>query len=125
MPNNKDPFVLETDASLIGLGAVLKQRNNPVAFISRVLKRAEKNYTVMERETLAALWSMEKLEYYLIGKRFTLISDHKSLEEIHKKKYFGTPRIQRWLERFSRFDFNVCYREGNKLIQADALVELH
>ncbi|KAG0419782.1 Retrovirus-related Pol polyprotein from transposon [Dictyocoela roeselum] len=64
---------------------------------------------------------MEKLEYYLIGKKFTLISDHKSLEEIHKKKDFGTPRIQRWLERFSRFDFNVCYREGNKLTQADAL----
>ncbi|KAG0427756.1 Retrovirus-related Pol polyprotein from transposon [Dictyocoela muelleri] len=64
---------------------------------------------------------MEKLDYYLIGKKFTLISDHKALEEIHNKKDFGTPRIQRWLERFSRFNFDVCYRMGEKLVQADAL----
>ncbi|KAG0438726.1 Retrovirus-related Pol polyprotein from transposon [Dictyocoela muelleri] len=116
-----DKFILETDASLIGIGAVLKQGDNTIAYISRVLKCGEKNYTVMERETLAALWAMEKLEFYLIGKKFTLISDHKALEELHKKKEFGTPRVQRWLERFSKFDFDICYREGSKLLQSDAL----
>ncbi|KAG0427191.1 Retrovirus-related Pol polyprotein from transposon 17.6, partial [Dictyocoela muelleri] len=80
-----------------------------------------RNYSVTERETLAALWSMERFEYYLIGKKFTLISDHKALEEIHKKKDFYSLRIQRWLEIFSRFDFEVFYRVGESLEQADAL----
>ncbi|KAG0420596.1 Retrovirus-related Pol polyprotein from transposon [Dictyocoela roeselum] len=121
MPDMSKDFILESDASLTGIGAVLKQDNATVAYISRVLKGAEKNYTVTERETQEALWAMEKFEFYLIGRKFLLISDHKALEQIHQKKDFGTPRIQRWLERFAKFDFSVCYREGSKLIQADAL----
>ncbi|KAG0435639.1 hypothetical protein DMUE_4625 [Dictyocoela muelleri] len=43
------------------------------------------------------------------------------MEEIMRKKDFGTPKIQGWIERFSRFDFKVCYKEGSKMVQADAL----
>ncbi|KAG0422744.1 Retrovirus-related Pol polyprotein from transposon 17.6, partial [Dictyocoela muelleri] len=121
MPNKHDEFLLETDASNMGIGAVLKQNDRSIAYVSRVLKGSEKNYSITERETLAALWSMEKLEQYLYGRKFTLISDHKAIEEILRKKDSGTPRIQRWMERFSKFDFNICYREVFKLEQADTL----
>ncbi|KAG0439293.1 Retrovirus-related Pol polyprotein from transposon 17.6 [Dictyocoela muelleri] len=56
MPNGKDQFLLETDASNVGIGAVLKQNDQTISYISRVLKNAEKNYSITERESLAALW---------------------------------------------------------------------
>jgi hypothetical protein len=64
---------------------------------------------------------MEKLRFFLDGKKFTLITDHKPLEEIKKKAEFGSPRLMRWIERIQRFVFDVKYREGHKLIGADAL----
>ncbi|KAG0434488.1 hypothetical protein DMUE_5164 [Dictyocoela muelleri] len=64
---------------------------------------------------------MEKLEFYLVGKKFTLISDHKAIEEIYRKKRFWHTRIQRWIERFSKFNFHICYRERSLLEQADTL----
>ncbi len=121
IPDFDKTFDLECDASDVGLGAVLKQEGKSVANCSRLLKGAEKNYTITEREVLACLWAMEKLEFYLIGRKFNLITDHKAIEEIKSKRDFGTPRIQRWLERLSKFDFKVHYREGEKMEQADAL----
>ncbi|KAG0437706.1 Pol polyprotein [Dictyocoela muelleri] len=65
--------------------------------------------------------SNEKLRFLFDRKELYSYSDHEALEEIHNKKENGTARVQRWLERFSKFDFNICYREGSKLIQVDAL----
>ena len=61
MPDLKKAFTLETDASDIGLGAILMQDRKAVAYASRTLKKAEKNYSITEREVLAALWSMENI----------------------------------------------------------------
>ena len=121
LPNREEAFVLETDASEIGLGGVLRQKGQPVAYISRLLKKAEKNYTITEKEALAALWAMEKFEFLLTGKEFNLVTDHKALQEIKKKHNFGTPRITRWLSRFNNFNFKVLYREGNNMQVPDAL----
>jgi hypothetical protein len=88
----------------------------PVAFASRTLSEAEKKYGITEREALAALWGMEKFQYYLSGKSFVLVTDHKSLEEKKNKSKFGSKRIQRWIERFEEFDFKVvvlCLVEQN------------
>lgn len=79
VPDMKGEFTLESDASDVGLGAVLTQNEIPVAFISRSLSSCERNYSITEREFLAALWAMEKLKYYLEGRIFTLITDHKPL----------------------------------------------
>ncbi|KAG0433306.1 Retrovirus-related Pol polyprotein from transposon, partial [Dictyocoela muelleri] len=117
----EEKFILVTDASQNGIGAVLKQTGKSIAYISSVSKGAEINYSISEREMLAALWAMEKFEYYLIGRKLKIITDHKALEVIQRKKDFGSLIMQRWLERLSRFDFEVLYREGSKLIQADAL----
>jgi hypothetical protein len=125
IPDLDGNFTLESDASNTGLGAVLYENNKPVAFISRSLSNAEKNYSITEREVLAALWAMEKLEYFLFGKPFKLISDHKAITEIKNKVNFGSPRIQRWFERLERFHFEPIYKEGKEIIIADALSRYH
>lgn len=70
---------------------------------------------------LGALWAMEKLEFLISGQKFTLITDHKAIEEIKRKIDFGTPRIVRWFERLNRFDFEVKHKKGVELVQSDAL----
>jgi hypothetical protein len=121
IPDMKKQFVLETDASQYAIGGCLKQEGRPIGYISRTLTKAEMNYSITEREALAAIWSMEKFRYYLAGKRFVLDTDHKSLEYIQKKAEFGTGRINRWLFRLSQFDFEVRYVQGKDVICADAL----
>ncbi|KRH94579.1 pol polyprotein, partial [Pseudoloma neurophilia] len=112
---------LETHASNVGLGASLRQNGNPIFHISRVLKGAEINYAITEKELLATLWAMEKLMFYLIGKRFHLVTDHKAIEMINEKKNFGNARIERWMHRFAEFDFVPIYREETSNIGTDAL----
>jgi hypothetical protein len=70
VPDLEKDFVLEVDASDIGIGAVLPQENKPIAFISRCLNKAERNNSITEKETLAALWSMENLSHYLDCRNF-------------------------------------------------------
>ncbi|KAF9747729.1 Retrovirus-related Pol polyprotein from transposon, partial [Nosema granulosis] len=114
-------FVLETDASDTGLGACLRQNGRPVAYLSRTLIGAEKNYGITDREVLASLWTMEKLQYHLVGKKFKLVTDHKAIEFIKTKVEFGSARIQRWFKRFEKFNFDVEYRKGVEMITSDAL----
>jgi hypothetical protein len=121
LPDMEKEFELETDASNIGLGAVLRQENKPVAYISRSLSKSEANYSITEKEVLAAIWAMEKLQFYLVGKEFVLITDHKAMEEMKKKLEFGSSRIYRWFNRIERFQFRIRYREGKHLIAVDAL----
>jgi Reverse transcriptase (RNA-dependent DNA polymerase)/RNase H-like domain found in reverse transcriptase/Integrase core domain/Aspartyl protease len=121
IPDMEGEFTLETDASDSGLGACLRQNDKPVAFLSRTLRGAEKNYGITEKEVLAALWAMEKLQYHLVGKRFTLITDHKAIEFIKTKIEFGSARVQRWFHRFEKFNFDVEYRKGSEMVTADAL----
>ncbi|KAG0420325.1 Retrovirus-related Pol polyprotein from transposon 17.6 [Dictyocoela roeselum] len=118
-PNGK--FTLETDASNIGLGAVLRQDGCPVAYVSRVLTKSEQSYGITEKEVLASLLAMEKLQFFLIGTEFTLITDHKASEYMNFKIDFGSTRIQRWFHRFSRFNFNVVYIKGGEMVTPDAL----
>lgn len=79
IPDCKKLFTLETDASNIGIGAVLLQENRPISYISRSLSKTEQNYGITEKEVLAALWAMEKFSFYLIGRRFKLKTDHKAI----------------------------------------------
>jgi hypothetical protein len=121
MPNPDGMFELETDASNLGIGAVLRQNGMPVAYMSRTLSKSEQNYSITKKEMLAAIWSMEKMRYYFQGIKFKLITDHKALEELKSKREFGSARLQRWFERIERFQFEICYRKGRALIAPDAL----
>ena len=124
-PDFSKEFILDTDASNTGLGAVLSQKfadgEYPIIFLSRRLRDAELNYSISEKEMLAALWAMEQLHYYLFGRRFILRTDHKALLAFNVKGEVKSRRIERWYFRLQTYTFDVVYRKGEEQGNADAL----
>ena len=124
--NSKLPIRLTSDASQNGLGSVLEQKHNerwlPVAFSSRALSQAEKNYSQIEKETLSILFGCEKFDEMLYGRTFLVINDHKPLKTILMKPLLKVPpRIQRFLLRLQRYDFQIEYAPGKTVVVADTL----
>uniref|UniRef100_A0A8C9VS90 Gypsy retrotransposon integrase-like protein 1 n=1 Tax=Scleropages formosus TaxID=113540 RepID=A0A8C9VS90_SCLFO len=117
-------FIVDTDASDQGIGAVLSQAGDGgervVAFYSRRLSRPEKNYCVTRRELLAVVAGIKHFRPYLYGTRFLLRTDHASLTWLLN---FKEPegQIARWLELLQGYDFEVQHRPGRLHTNADAL----
>jgi hypothetical protein len=124
MPNDMDEFVLDTDASLCAIGAVLGQRQNGVerviAYGSRRLKNAESNYCTTRRELLAIVHFIRYFRCYLLGRRFVVRTDHAALVWLRR---IAEPVGQqaRWLEELENYDFVVERRSGKSHSNADVL----
>ena len=122
--NEAGSFILDVDASDIGIGGVLHQEQNGkekvIAYASRALNKAEKNYCITEKELLAVRFFIEYFRQYLLGRRFLVRSDHQALVWIFRLK---EPRgkVARWLEILSQYDFAIEYRPGKKHGHCDAL----
>ncbi|KAL0177337.1 hypothetical protein M9458_026231, partial [Cirrhinus mrigala] len=118
------PFLLQTDASDTGLGAVLSQvqegEEHPVLYISRKLTSAERNYATVEKEALAIKWAVLELRYYLLGRKFTLVTDHAPLQWMAKAKNTNA-RVTRWFLALQDFHFEVKHRAGAANNNADGL----
>ena len=118
------PFILQTDASDVGLGAVLVQEEGgirqSVAFASRKLNAAERNYSVIEKECLAIVWAIDKFYRYLYGIEFSLETDHKQLVYLNKSKTLNS-RLMRWALRLQPYRFNVTAIKGKSNLIADYL----
>ena len=124
LPDPDAEFTVTTDASDFAIGAVLSQKGEeglrPVAFESRKLSPAERNYATHEKELLAMLYAMKKWRVYLEGRHFRVLTDHHSLRYIQTQPNLSR-RQARWLETFQEFDFEVEYLPGKENIVADAL----
>lgn len=111
---------LIADASPVGMGAVLIQfsPNGPriISFASKVLSPAQRRYCQTEKEALALVWGVEKFAFYLYGKEFELITDHKALEIIFGPRARPCARIERWVLRLQTFQFKVIYKPGKSNI---------
>ncbi|KMQ84279.1 reverse ribonuclease integrase, partial [Lasius niger] len=123
-PDFELPFVLQTDASSVGLGAVLTQtideEERVIAFASRALADPEKRYSVTEQECLAVVWAIQKFRPYLEGYRFTVVTDHSSLRWLHNLKN-PTGRLARWALELLEYDYEIVHRKGALHHVPDAL----
>ena len=105
--------VLQVDSSQKGLGAVLMQDSQPIAFASKSLTDTEARYANIERELLAVVYACERFHTYLYGKPFVVHSDHKPLEMIQLKNlHAAPPRLQRMLLHLQNYDVTIRYRPG-------------
>ena len=131
-PNPSLPFVVEVDASEVGVGAILSQRAShdnklhPCAYFSRSLSPAERNYDIGDRELLAVKLALEEWRHWLEGAEhpFMVWTDHKNLEYIQQAKRRNS-RQARWALFFGRFRFTLTYRPGSKNGKPDALSRIH
>ncbi len=128
VPCVSDVFVVESDASSSGVGAVLSVRRAeellPVAFYSRQLRGAQSNYSAQELECLAVVEAIKHFSFYLHGQRFEVWTDHKGLESIRTGRQLNR-RVYRWSLTLSEFDFVVKYRVGASNVVADELSRCH
>ena len=127
-PNFQEPFVLETDASIKGLGAVLSQRQSdgrmhPVAYASRALSPSEKNYSISELETLAVVWAINHYHAYLYGHEVTVFTDHSAVKAILETPSPSGKHARWWTKVFGSgvTQVNIVYRSGKENSNADAL----
>ena len=127
-PNFQQPFILETDASGLGLGAVLAQKQedgsiHPIAYASRGLQKHERNYSVCELEALAVVWATKHFHVYLYGHHCTVFTDHCAL-----KSLLNTPhpsgKLARWGLALQELDLDIQYRSGKLNTNADVLSRL-
>jgi transposase InsO family protein len=118
----KKQSTIQADASQNGLGACLMQDNHPIAYASRSLTDAERNYAQIEKELLAIVFACEKFHQYIYGFQTDVQSDHKPLETITKKPLSkAAPRLQRMLLRLQKYDLTVKYVPGKYMSIADTL----
>jgi len=124
LPDVSKPFILQTDASADGIGAILLQDDgdvkHPVAFASKKLLPRERNFSTIEREALAIVWGVQKFEAYLLGVHFYLETDHHPLQYLQQAK-FQNGRIMRWSLILQPFRYTVRAIKGTENVGADFL----
>ena len=131
--NPKLPLRLASDASPYGIGAVMSHimpngEERPIAFASRTLSAAERNYTQIDKEALAIVWAVRKFHAYLYGRNFLLDTDHKPLTAIfHPEKDLPSmtaARLQRYALFLAGHRYTIVYRNTTEHANADGLSRL-
>ena len=124
-PNLIEPFILDTDASAMAIGAALIQIFNgierPVGFYSRKFSDAERRYGAYKRELLAIRDAIRHFRVYLLARPFTVRTDHRPLKSITSKSTGPVGTIARWITELGEYDFRIVYRKGSENVIADAL----
>ena len=125
-PDFKQEFFVETDASSVGIGAVLSQyhadskKMKPIAYCSRLLKGAELNFSTTDREALAIIWSLKKFRYVVHGYPITVLTDHKPLTSLFTST-LPPGRLGRWALLVQEFGIKIRYKPGRLNMVPDAL----
>ena len=112
-------FHLQTDASAVGIRAVLEQDGHVIAYASRVLSSSERNYSVIQRECLAVVYALKQFRHYLLGRHFIVLTDHAPLLWLSAQKMEGM--LARWALAMQEYSFAMQYRKGKDNGNADAL----
>ncbi len=131
--DEKKPLAVVCDASPYGLGALLFHlerdgQEKPICFASRTMTTTERNYAQIDKEALAVVFAVRKFHQYLAGRHFVIFTDHKPLLGLlhHSKPMPAilSPRMLRWSLIIGAYDYELCYRPGKQMGNADALSRL-
>ena len=116
--------MLYTDASQFAMGAVLAQEQDglerAICYASKALSKTQSKYSAKRREHLAIVTFTRHFRHYLLGRKFTIVTDHRALQWLHN---FKDPdgKTSRWLEKLAPFDYDVRHRPGKSIGRADGL----
>lgn len=124
LPNFDDEFVVETDASGLGMGAVLCQKGHPICYFSKKFCPRMLNASTYVRELCAITTAVKKWRKYLLGKKFTIHTDQRSLREL-MTQVVQTPEQQFYLAKLLGYSYEILYKPGTQNRVADALSRLH
>jgi hypothetical protein len=123
-PTNDGEYIIDTDASLHRLGAVLQQRQDGgirvIAYASRTLSRVERNYSTTRRELLAVIFGFKHFRQFLLGRHFLLRVDHSALTYLRQSTDL-VGQAARWLDFIEEYDFTIVHRSGSSHGNCDAL----
>ncbi|KAL8598520.1 hypothetical protein ACOMHN_051308 [Nucella lapillus] len=124
LPDMSKQFTLRTDASGVGLGAVLLQEYDgqkfPVKYASRKLSKCEQGYATVETECLAVVWGVQKFQKYLYGNQFTIETDHQPLTFLQEARLKNS-RVLRWAMALQPYRYHIDYIPGRENVGADYL----
>ena len=124
LPDPERPFIVKTDASQQGIGAILLQEHDDgrrvIEFASHRFTDTEKRYPVIEQEAYAIIFAVNRWRHFLLGGHFTLETDHRPLVWLQSKKEL-LGKLGRWSLRLAEFDFDVKHIPGKHHEDVDAL----
>jgi len=120
LPDFSKSFIVETDASGEGVGAVLMQDSHPIAYFSKALSPKHQTMSIYEKEFMAVVLAVEKWRPYLLGRHFVIKTDHFSLKYLLEQK-ITTAFQGKWLSKLMGYDYEICYRGGKENVAADGL----
>ncbi|XP_019176179.1 PREDICTED: uncharacterized protein LOC109171583 [Ipomoea nil] len=120
LPNFSKPFIVEIDASNEGIGAIFVQDDRPIAFFSKKLGSRLRNSSTYNRELFAIVEAVQKWRQYLLGRFFTIRTDHKSLKEL-LQQVVQTPTQQHYVRKLMGYNFKIEYKPGSNNKVVDGL----
>ncbi|GAU28744.1 hypothetical protein TSUD_372530 [Trifolium subterraneum] len=123
LPDFDKEFVVECDASGVGLGAILMQERKPIAFFSKALGGKSLAKSAYERELMAVALAVQHWCPYLLGRHFIVTTDQKSLKQLWQQR-ITTPDQQNWATKLLGYQFDIVYKPGVENRGADALSRL-
>lgn len=124
LPNFELPFEIKCDASGKGVGAVLMQMKHPIAYFSKAFTASKLSKSAYDKELMALVLAIQHWRHYLLGRRFVVYSDQKSLKHLLQQR-ITTANQQEWMAKLLGFDFEVVYKVGVENKVADALSRQH
>ena len=127
-PRKEGSFILDTDASNEGIGAVLSQvqddEEKVIAFASKTLSKTERNYCITRRELLAVVYFTEQFKHFLLGRPFLIRTDNSAVRywmRLQSNSYDPQGQTARWMIKLAAFDFEIKHRSGKQHGNADSM----